>query len=173
MWIKSLKKSGRINCQWAHSAFIFYDVARSTSQVKMWQSNVQHKKAYCIVHCKVMSIRACLWREWSLYTASKRTIFQKQSSSAMWVRGGRPHWRRGLIPKTNFKRRKYIIGLFILTVSNACDLYWKAKETPAIFEIAFGWRMGGGRAARATLAQRKYTKCFRLLLTTEGKGRLF
>jgi hypothetical protein len=37
-------------------------------------------------------------------------------------------------------------------------------ETPAIFKIVFGCRMGGGRAARARLAGRKYTKCFRLVL---------
>ena len=70
-------------------------------------------------------------------------------------------------------RRKYVIGLFICTLWNACDQYWKAKETPAIFEIVFGCQMGGGRAARARLAKRKYTKCFRLILKSKGNARLF
>ena len=33
--------------------------------------------------------------------------------------------------------------------------------------------MGGGRAARARLAKRKYTKCFRLILKSKGNARLF
>ena len=48
----------------------------------------------------------------------------------------------------------------------------KQRKRPP-FEIVFGWRMRGGRAARARLAKRKYTKCSRLIFKSKGNAGLF
>ena len=52
---------------------------------------------------------------------------------------------------TRLSRRKNNIGLFIFTISNAFDYYWKAKETLAFLQILFDGRMSGepaGEGAR-------------------------
>ena len=74
-----------------------------------------------------------------------------------------------------------ILGLFIFTVWNAFEQYWKAQETLAFFQILFGIRMGGGLAGGGAKTwqteiyyRSAYFYCFKCVrLVSKGNARLF